>query len=324
MKQLPDVDVVLLSWNRSQMTLETVHNLLEQQDINLKLWIVDQGSKEEDLEFLRESTKNYPNVHITELKENVGVSAGRNIGIRMGQAKYTVSIDNDAIFESSDALKRITDIFEQKPQVGVIGFRIKNFYTNQDDELSWAYPKALKISRDKEFLATRFVGCGHAIRRDVFECAGGYDDDLFFYWEEIDFSYRVINLGYQLIYTPEILVLHKVAPEARVRWEEKRFYFLVRNAIYINLKYNQHLFKAFVLAFGYVVKGCYNLLPWQAFQGVVDAIRMYFRLRSRPQNSSLKLSESTRQYLWKYEIRYRGSFWNRLTNEVLTQLPGRS
>ncbi len=323
MKALPDIDIILLSWNRSKMTLETVHNLLEQEGINLKIWIVDQGSREEELQLLKESTKQYPNVHIAEMGKNTGVPGGRNIGTRLGNAEYTVSIDNDAIFESSDALKRVVEIFEQEPKIAVVSFRIKNFYTGQDDELSWVYPKKLKASRDKSFLTTRFVGCGHAIRRQVFEQAGGYDDDLFFFWEEVDFSYRVINLGYQLVYAPEISVLHKVAPEARVRWEEQRFYFLVRNAIYINLKYNQDFFKVLVIAFGYTVKGFYNFLPLQTLRGVIDGIWMYKKLQLKPIGSSLELTESARNYLWEHEIRYRGNLLNRLKTEVFVGLPGR-
>jgi GT2 family glycosyltransferase len=323
MKPLADIDVVLLSWNRAEMTLETVHNLLNQEGVNLKILIVDQGSREEELQLLKESTKQYPNVHITELGKNVGVPSGRNIGTRLGNAEYTVSIDNDAIFESSDALKRVIEIFEKEPKIAVVSFRIKNFYTGQDDELSWVYPKKLKASRDRKFLTARFVGCGHAIRRQVFEQAGGYDDDLFFFWEEVDFSYRVINLGYQLVYAPEISVLHKVAPEARVRWEDQRFYFLVRNAIYINLKYNQDFFKALVLGLGYLVKGFYNFLPLQTLRGVIDGIWMYKKLRAESVNLSLHLTESARNYLWEHEIRYRGNLLNRLKTEVFTGLPGR-
>lgn len=324
MKLLPDVDVILLSWNRAQMTLETIHNLLEQQDINLKLWIVDQGSREEERQFLRESTKNYSNVCITELKQNVGVPAGRNIGTRLGKAKYIFSIDNDAVFESTDALKHVVEIFDNEPKIGAVSFRIKNFYNGQDDELSWVYPKSLKAKSGQKFLSTRFVGCGHAIRRDVFEEAGGYDGDLFFCWEEIDLSYRIINLGFQIIYNPEITVLHKVAPEARVCWKDKRFYFHVRNAIYSNFKYNQNFMKASMLAIGYIVKACINLIPLQAMKGIIDAIKMCKRSRLDPYNRSLKLTEQARSYFWQHEISYRGSIWNRLKKEVFARLPGSS
>ena len=323
-QSLPPVDVVLLSWNRVEMTIETIENLVNQQGINLKVWIVDQGSEPANLQQLKDAAQQYENVYIHELEENVGVPGGRNIGIDLGTAEYTVSIDNDAIFESPHALAQVVQIFEQEPDLGVIGFRIRNFYTSQDDEFSWVYPKSRKSEREQRFTTTRFSGCGHAIRRSVFEKAGKYDADLFFYWEETDLSYRIINLGYRLIYEPAIVVLHKYSPEARVRWEDKRFYYLVRNAIYMFLKYAPSKLKVITPALGYLIKGSYNNLFWQTLKGVIDGLLMYGRLQSRfsPSESLCQISSDARHYLYENELKYRGSFWNRVKTEVLVTLPG--
>lgn len=323
MQVLPEIDVVLLSWNRCQLTVETIKSILEQEGVVAQIWIVDQGSRADELRLLKDFSSSYSNVHITELEENIGVPGGRNLGTQLGQAQYTVSIDNDAIFESKDALKKVVEIFDSEPKVGIISFRIKNFFTQQDDELSWIFPKKLKERRDAKFLTTRFVGCGHAIRRDTFREVNGYDADLFFYWEEIDFSYRAINLGCQILYNPEICVLHKVSPEARVKWENNRFYYLVRNAIYIKQKYNQNLLKTATVAAGYLVKGLLNQLPNQTVRGVFDGLKMCGNLRENQSLSDLLLSDAAKNYLWQNEMIYRGSFWNRLRREVLVGLPGR-
>jgi GT2 family glycosyltransferase len=320
----PSVDVVLLSWNRAQLTLETVTNLLEQQRIQVEIWVVDQGSKEEDLKLLRETSQAHANVNLVELGHNVGVPAGRNIGTRLGHSPYVVSIDNDAVFESATALRTVVDQFERSPEVGVMGFRINNFYTKKDDDLSWVYPKNLYDQRDRSFIATRFCGCGHAMRRSVFEQVQGYDDDLFFYWEEVDLSYRVINLGYQLIYYPEIVILHKVSPEVRIRWQDQRFYFLVRNAIYMDFKYNRSWLKAWITALGYFLKGCYNGLITQTLRGIRDALPMCRNVSSSLSMPSLTVTPAARLYLWQHELVYRGSLWTRLRKEVFVKLPGQS
>ena len=54
-KSFPEVDVILLSWNRTEMTIETIESLLEQQQVDLKIWIVDQGSEPD-----RKSTRRTP------------------------------------------------------------------------------------------------------------------------------------------------------------------------------------------------------------------------------------------------------------------------
>lgn len=323
MQTLPEIDVVLLSWNRCRLTIETIESVLEQEGVVANIWIVDQGSRADELKPLKDFASTYSNIHITELEKNVGVPGGRNIGTWLGQSLYTVSIDNDAIFESKDALKKTINIFETEPEVGIISFRIKNFSTGHDDKLSWIFPGKLKEKRNSRFLTTRFVGCGHAIRRDVFTRVDGYDADLFFYWEEVDFSYRAINLGYKILYNPEICVLHKVSPEARVKWENNRFYYLVRNAIYIKQKYNQNYFKTAAVAAGYLVKGILNGLSAQTIKGIFDGFKMCGSLNSQKSLQALLLSEAAKSYLWQYELVYRGSFWKRLKNEVLVGLPGR-
>ena len=326
-KSFPEVDVILLSWNRTEMTIETIESLLEQQQVDLKIWIVDQGSEPDNFLKLQEATKAYDNIYIKALKENVGVPGGRNIGMALGTSEYTVSIDNDAVFESPCALAQVIDTYDKNPDLGIIGFRIMNFYTNQDDEYSWAYPKSLKSSRDKQFLTTCFCGCGHAIRRSVFDEVGGYDSELFFYWEETDFSYRVINLGYKLIYDPSIIVRHKVSPEARVRWEDKRFYYLVRNVIYVRLKYEANKLKIFFFIIGYLAKGIYNSLLSQTIQGIFDGLYMYWRLRGNLMEDSphlYNLTNEAKNYLQENNFRHRGSLWLRIKTEVLATLPGDS
>jgi GT2 family glycosyltransferase len=55
-----------------------------------------------------------------------------------------------------------------------------------------------------------FAACGAAflIRRDVFELAGGFDEDFFLSHEDVDLSYRVRLLGYRCVYVPDAVVRH--------------------------------------------------------------------------------------------------------------------
>ncbi len=316
---MSDVDVVILSLNRSEMTKDAVLSIVKQCQVKAVIWIIDQGSTEDTLNLLHQLASDYSNVRLIELGRNVGIPAGRNIGMACGQAPYIVSVDNDAVIENVYALKYLVETFNTRPGVGIIGFRIMNYYTKKDDELSWAYPKELKRMRDNEFYTTRFAGGGHALRRSIFNETGGYDESLFFYWEEVELSYKALNLGYQIIYDPKIILLHKVAPESRVDWKNGRYYYLVRNAIYINYKYYGRIDRVFLLSMGYILKGIHNSLFNEAFKGVMDGIRM-----CRKVARVSKINDSTQNYILKNEMCYRGSFFKRLRTEVFAYLPGRN
>ena len=103
---------------------------------------------------------------------------------------------------------------------------------------SWGrFARAATVTLAVAFLASRFVGAGHAIRRKVFEAVGGYDDCLFFCGEEMDLCYRMLNAGYRIEYVPDVTILHKASPDRRVEWDTLRYYFSMRNGLYTAHKF---------------------------------------------------------------------------------------
>ena len=236
-KPMPKVDAVILVLDRAELTLETLENILDQRGVEAAVWLVDQGSRPENVAKLRNKAPRDKRITLEELGRNIGVAAGRNLGMRKGEAKTIISIDNDAIFSSEHALLEAADLFAEKPELGAVSFRIDNYGTGELDVNSWVFPKKLLERRNSGFLTTRFTGGGNAIRREAFQATKGYDERLFFYWEELDLAYQMIAEGYTILYEPSIVVRHKTVAEGGVNWKQERFYFLVRNALYLDWKY---------------------------------------------------------------------------------------
>jgi GT2 family glycosyltransferase len=94
-------------------------------------------------------------------------------------------LDNDAAFDTHATLAAAVAALDRDPGLGAIGFRILVDATGTDDLLSWGYPRSLLARAGEVFDAAPFVGAGHAIRRAAWEAAGGYDEALFFCWEEL-------------------------------------------------------------------------------------------------------------------------------------------
>jgi GT2 family glycosyltransferase len=146
---------------------------------------------------------------------NRGVTGGRNDGIEHASGIILVFLDDDASITSPNFLGDIDRIFSADPQLGILAFRSTNFYTRKMDRLE--FPHTDK-SRDPAlpFKTFRYIGVGHAIRREVFDRVGLYEDDFFYAAEEFDMSYRAIKAGYTIRYSPEIGVLHKKHPSGRL------------------------------------------------------------------------------------------------------------
>ncbi len=321
MSEAVEVDVIILSWNRLEETIEAITSALEQEGVSKAVWVVDQGSAAENLDALKDFVADKPEVCLHPLGKNTGCAGGRNIASRMGSAPYIVALDNDAVFADTHTLTKAISYLERGRDLAAIGFRILNYFTGDDDETSWGYPDALRPKSKEEFFTTRFVGAGHAIRRAVFEASGGYDADLFIFSEELDLCYRMLNLGYKIKYVPDVAVLHKVSPEARLGWDRDRYYYTVRNRLYIHYKTGTGLPRIIASAILRVIRGAYNGLLVQAVKGVVDAIGMCRRFSASTQDKAIyRLSEDTKRYIRKYDLKDRVSLWRQIRQHTISKL----
>jgi GT2 family glycosyltransferase len=313
----PTVDVVLLSWNRLEDTLAAAHSVLAQDVDSLSLWIVDQGSGPEQVAALRELSAQHGEVHLLELSSNVGVPAGRNIGINSGTAEFVVCLDNDAVFDSPHALSRAVERLASDQRLGAVAFRAEDYETGELDLTSWAYPR-VHMGASEPVPVIRFVGLGHALRRAAFIEVGGYDQTLFFCEEELDLSYRMIDRGFSILYDPSIVVLHKSSPENRVDWNTERVYQQVRNAVVVHHRHHRRLAASTVVASGWLLRAVFNGHGAQAVRGIKDAIGVLHN-----EDEPRRLSAKARRYVWEHDTRLRGSLLNRLRHDVLATLPGR-
>ena len=313
-----DLDLVLLSWNRSAMTIEAIQNVKSQIGVTTMVWIIDQGSHEKDYQHLDNYVRDDPLINLIRLEKNVGVAAGRNLGMSLGDAEYIACIDNDAEFAQPNALRMVVDKFDLTPNLAVIGFLINKFNDRSLDTNSWAYPRLLIEKRFNEFKTTRFCGAGHAIRRSALGSTLGYDEKLFFYWEELDLAYQLINNGHEIIFFPQIEVLHKISDEMRTFWKNDRYYYLVRNALYLEWKYYRHFSRFVIRAIGYLIKGVINGVLLQSLRALFDTRRLISQI---PKHYDSSLTLEAKKYIYRYDEIYRGSFFRRLRSEVLAKLP---
>jgi len=318
------VDVIILSWNRTEDTLAAIDSALAQRNVEKRVLIVDQGSTADNLARLKSHVRGHPEVELRLLESNIGVPGGRNLASALGNAPYIVALDNDAVFADEHVLERLVARMEAEPHLGAIAFRILNFFTGRDDPMCWDYPEAMRPLAGAEFDTTRFIGAGHAIRRAAFDDAGGYDDALFFGGEERDLAYRILNLGYGIRYAADFTVLHKSDPEARVRWDAGRYYYAVRNALYTDFKYGASWPRLARAAAALSVKGMRNGIPGQALRGVRDAVRMAFAYTHSSRKRAVdQISPMVRSYIDGCERVGRGSLWQRIGRQF-SRLPGSS
>ncbi len=271
------VDIIILSWDRTDDTLEAIRSAIEQDGIDHRVIVVDQGSKPENLQRLRTFCAGYEQVDLICNTKNNGVAGGRNQASAAGSGQFIVALDNDAVFAHNRVCKQAAGALAQDPGCAGIAMRIDVFESPQDapipDASSWVHePREAADWFDYDFACTRFVGAGHMLRRDIFEQVGAYDERLFFMHEEGDLSARMLNAGYTFSYRGAPAIRHKVSPEHRVHWQSGRYRFHVRNLTYQQVK--QHGVKLHILSDLMVrtISGVRAGLAKGALQGFFEAL----------------------------------------------------
>lgn len=288
------VDIAIVSWNRPDETIAAIASALGQTGIPRRVLVLDQGSEPQNIAKVEAFCAARPDVSLQRLDRNVGIAEGRNRVIAMGAAPIIVGMDSDAVFDDAGCVARAAARMAADPALGVIAFRILDNDTRHESH--WDYPP---IHRDADtFEATRFLGGGHAMRRAAYEAAGGYDPALFFIGEERDIAWRVINAGYRIRWFRDIAVLHETVARQKVTWGSKRYYFTVRNTMYINYKYGMPLWRLVRAAAAFAVRGVANGVGPQAARGIADSIGMMRRFaRDRADKSIYRLSPAVRDYI---------------------------
>lgn len=312
-QEMSDVDVVVLTWNRLQESVDCIESVLAQKGVDLRLWIIDQGSDAPVLEKLGQYTEN-SHVQLIKVGKNLGVPAGRNLGMSLGQAPVIVSIDNDATLCQPETLRAVVKDFKTEPQLGALAFAIFD-QQGGPDVSSWGYPWPVSQYFQRRFDTARFCGAGHALRRRALEGTRGYDEQLFFFGEELELCYQLAQLGFKIVYEPRHRVIHKVSTERRIGWSSGRFYYNVRNMIYINYRHFRSPLQLMTYAFGYLIKGAYNRQFSTALEGVLCGLKLIWQSDlGRP------LSPPARDYVERHELAPRGSLFERLSGEVFFRM----
>lgn len=212
------VSIVIITWNRKKDILETVQAVYDQDYKEFEIIVVDNGSNDNTVEAVGQT---YPKVKLVALDRNMGVSYARNSGIAIAQGEIIVCLDSDAS-PSNNMLGNIVKKFQIEPKVGVINSKIVNAFTKQIDNIAgWSYSENDLAFQDTEFLSFSFSEGGCAIKKDVFDKVGLFWEYLFFGYEGMEFSLRVLDAGYDILYFPDSLVFHRASPLSRIRGGER-------------------------------------------------------------------------------------------------------
>jgi len=223
------IAIALLTYRRPAYLEQALVSATAQEGGVQEILVVDNAADAELRSWLQER---FPKVRYIAAPYNGGCE-GRNVALRAAHASIVITIDDDVELVGTDCVARIRDAFARDATLACLNFKIltpAGTVTQRD----WCHPRP--IADSSEHFETYFILEGEcAVRREAVLAVGGYSARMFLYHEGLDLAYRLIDRGFRIEYTPEIAVIHHVAPDAG---RAPRFYYCsARNGIWIAYQY---------------------------------------------------------------------------------------
>ncbi|MFD5398526.1 glycosyltransferase family 2 protein [Streptomyces platensis] len=201
--------VVLTMGNRPEELRALLDSVTKQHGDPIETVVVGNGSPLPELP---------EGVRTVELPENVGIPAGRNVGIEAfgpggSDVDVLLFLDDDGLLAREDTAELCREAFAADPELGIISFRIADPDTGETQRRHVPRLRASDPMRSSR--VTTFLGGANAVRTHVFEEVGGLPDDFFYAHEETDLAWRALDAGWQIDYRSDMVLFHPTTAPAR-------------------------------------------------------------------------------------------------------------
>ena len=196
-------------------------------------WIVDNKSPDGSSALLSDAVADLPNVHVLEAPKNGGFGYGNNQIItrllsREIDAAYLYFLNPDAVPEPG-AVEAMLAYLDEHEDVAVVGsalinedgshtdsmYRFPSFWSEIESALSFGPVSRLLRTRrqslgrlERAASVDWVAGTSFMVRADVFRAVGGFDEEFFLYWEEVELCHRIRKAGFAIHGLPRARVRH--------------------------------------------------------------------------------------------------------------------
>jgi len=147
------------------------------------------------------------------LGANRGVAA-RNEGARRARGDILVFNDDDVFVEPPDFLDRFAAAFDADPALGLACARTVMVESGETPRAYFPHTNK-SLPKDRAFKTFRFQANAFAIKRATYATVGLMAEDFFYGLEEIDYAYRVIKAGFEILHLPEVRAMEANDPGGR-------------------------------------------------------------------------------------------------------------
>ena len=277
----PLISIITLNYNQSAVTLDFLESARNLRYRNFEILVCDMASHE-DVAAIIDPTR-YPNTRLLLSPKNLGFAGGNNWGMRQARGDYFFIVNNDTVL-TEDILDKLLRPFSEDPAIGVTsprimyydhpniiqyaGFNPMNMYTGRTTIIGEKEEDRGQYDMSRETAGSH--GCAMLVKKDIIARTGMFPEKFFLYYEEWDWSARILKAGYKIWYTADAKIYHKESisvgksnPMKTYYHTRNRILYMRRNTTWFQLLIFTLFFSFFSLpksVLGYLVRGQFDHL----------------------------------------------------------------
>ncbi len=279
--------IVIINWNSYEVTEMTILSLHNTSFKEYDIILIDNHSTDGSLEKLEATFKE---ITILKSNENLGFAGGNNLGIQYAidhGYKYTMLLNNDVEVESN-FIEPLVERLEGNSHIGAVqpliyfhhdrsviwnagckfnpwlGISISNGYNQRDEG---------QKERFKEKKIDWITGCAFMVKTEILAQIGGLNSQFFIYYEDVDLSFRIKEVGYQLAYVPKSVIYH-IAGVSHKSKEKTKEGFISPKVHYLNSRNRIWVLKKYIKTYAIP-----SVLIYHTFY--FSAVSVYFNIKRR-------------------------------------------
>ncbi len=278
---LPDVSVVILSWNTRALLERCLQSVVQQEHgLVLEVIVVDNGSRDGSADLV---AQDFPTVILKRNGVNEGYARGNNQGAVLATAPLLLLLNSDTEVRPG-ALKKLVDLLRHHPEYGAAAPQLVNpdgsiqrncmrFPTLQDGFLfdSWFERRWGRSRSVRRWFMEDFDHKGDAdvdqppgacllIRREWWNAIGGFDERLWLFYNDVEFCQALHERGLKIRYVVDAKVLHHLG-KSTAQYRDFAGEWICNRIRYYRIRHG--------------ARGAFVLKSWLLLRALEEALRIW-------------------------------------------------
>jgi GT2 family glycosyltransferase len=226
-----DLLIIIVNYNASEFLRKCIRSIVDNvKGVSYEIIVVDNASSDNSQQIMK---KEFPHIKLITNKKNIGFSKANNQGVKISkESRYVLFLNPDTVVQKR-TIEEMIKYMDAHKDVGASTCKLVMPNGKIDDAIHRGFPtpwnafshfsgleKLFPQSKlfagyslgwmnfEKPHEIDVLAGAFMLVRRSAGEEVKWWDEDYFFYGEDIDFCFMLKQKNWKIYYVPQVSITH--------------------------------------------------------------------------------------------------------------------